>query len=108
MCLPDGSRRIRLLSRRWVPAESRAEAHDTRKLGIALSRIWRDGREASLDSPALTDGWHGPERHVRWTDGDAAVAVDGARTLAFEVAMAGRYWCRPADAALRVSARRGP
>jgi autotransporter passenger strand-loop-strand repeat protein len=94
--VPDDARDVRLVSRVWVPADSQPEAADTRTLGVAISRVWLDGRAASLDSPALAAGWHPGEGSHRWTDGNAAVAVRGARTLAFEVAMTGHYWRAPA------------
>ena len=90
--LPAAAATVRLVSRRWVPAQMRASDADTRVLGVAVSRLWLDGREVSLDSPGLAAGWHGPEARWRWTDGDAALAVQGAREIAFEVAMAGTYW----------------
>ncbi len=90
--LPRGTRQLRLTSRAHVPAQVMPEATDPRRLGIALRRLWIDGREAALDSPALHAGWHRPEPGWRWTTGDAAIAVDGARHLAFTMAITGRYW----------------
>ena len=100
--LPRGAQNIRLVSRRWTPAHTRADEHDTRTLGVALSRLWLDRREASLDSPALAAGWHAPEPGLRWTDGDAALALDGMRDLMFELATSrGSYWLEPAAEAAR-------
>jgi uncharacterized protein YndB with AHSA1/START domain len=53
-------------------------------------------REAALDSPALREGWHAPEPGWRCTTGDAAIAVAGVRHLAFQTAIAGRYWTEAA------------
>jgi len=92
LLVPPGARRIRLQSRRWVPAHVRPAEHDTRALGVAISRIWLDRREASLESPALGSGWHAPEPGWRWTNGDAELALTEVRELAFEVAMTGTYW----------------
>jgi hypothetical protein len=61
-------------------------------LGVAISRLWLDGRECSLDSPALISGWHAPESGWRWTDGDATLDSAGAATLAFELAMTRTCW----------------
>ncbi len=80
----------------WVPAHMRPHENDTRRLGIAVARVALDGREVSLDSPALQLGWHPPEAEWRWTDGDAVLPVAGARVLAFDLAMVGDYWARPA------------
>jgi hypothetical protein len=90
--LPQGARDVRLLSRTWVPAQTRAGESDTRSLGVAVGRLWLDGREVALDSPGLAAGWHAPEPGWRWTDGDAALAVAGARDAAFELALTGTYW----------------
>jgi hypothetical protein len=90
--LPPGTATVRLVSRRWVPAHVRPEETDLRGLGVALSRLWLDRREVSLDSPALWIGWHTPEADWRWTDGSAELAVAGVRELAFELAMTGTYW----------------
>jgi hypothetical protein len=96
--LPPGSSRIRLCSRTFSPAHEHPRHGDPRALGVAVGRLWRDGREASLDSTALGRGWHAREPDWRWTDGDAALDVSGAREIAFAVAMTGRYWVAPATA----------
>ncbi len=90
--LPDGAASVQIASRAWVPAHIHPDGTDTRSLGVAVSRIWLDGRQASLHSPALGTGWHAPEPGWRWTNGDAAVQVAGARELAFDVLPMGRYW----------------
>lgn len=90
--LAEATSSVRLVSRRWTPAHVRPDEDDARALGIAVSRLWLDRREVSLDSPGLSSGWHAAERAWRWTDGDAVLAVAGARELIVEVAMAGTYW----------------
>ena len=90
--LPEGVREVRLCSRVWMPAHMRAGEQDTRALGVALGRLWLDGREAALDSPALVRGWHAPEPVGRWTDGEAVLLLPGVRTLSFALAMVGDYW----------------
>jgi len=90
--IPKGTGRVRLASRRCVPAHLDRDENDTRSLGIAIARMWLDGREVCLDSPALHSGWHATEPGCRWTDGDAEIAVAGSRELIFEVAKAGTYW----------------
>jgi hypothetical protein len=103
--LPPGASSAKLISRVWVPANMRPREYDTRSLGVAISQLWRDGRELSLDSPELISGWHAPEPEWRWTNGDACLSLGGARHLAFRVAISGAYWCerrparRPARAA---------
>jgi hypothetical protein len=90
--LPAGTRDVRLLSNIWVPAHMRSAESDTRTLGVAVSRLWLDGREVALDSPGLCAGWHAAEPGLRWTDGDARIAVADARAISFSVAMTGCYW----------------
>jgi autotransporter passenger strand-loop-strand repeat protein len=92
LSLPAGTPMVALRSRRWVPAETDPAADDPRRLGIAIARLALDGQDVPLDDARLAAGWHGPEPHGRWTDGEATVATDGARRLAFSVAQHGRYW----------------
>jgi T5SS/PEP-CTERM-associated repeat protein len=97
VALPPGTRRVRLVSRAWVPAQCDATATDGRRLGVAVARLWLDRREVSLDSAGLGRGWHAAEPGWRWTDGNAALLLDGVRELAFTLAMTGRYWVGPAS-----------
>jgi T5SS/PEP-CTERM-associated repeat protein len=90
--LPLRGTAVRLVSRSWIPAHTRPNECDTRRLGVAISRIWLDRRAASLDSAGFGAGWHAPEADWRWTDGNAELALHGVRELAFEVAMTGTYW----------------
>ena len=96
-----GTRSLRLVSRCWVPAEMRADDRDTRRLGVAVAGLRINGLAVALDSPALGKGWHAPEPSLRWTDGDATLAADGVRHLAFDLATGGTYWAPPAAAAAR-------
>ena len=96
--LPEATTGVRLVSRVWQPAHMHPGASDTRSLGIAVSRLWLDGRRVALDGPCFRDGWHGQETRWRWTNGDARLAVDGARALAFELVMGGPYWAEQNDA----------
>jgi hypothetical protein len=106
VALPPGAQAVLLASRTWVPAHMRPREHDTRVLGVAITRLVLDGREVALDSPALAEGWQPPEPGWRWTGGAGVVPVAGARMLAFELAMMGEYWAKPARAraAVRQSA----
>ncbi len=90
--LPPSAERVRVISRICTPAHTIPNAEDMRQLGVAICRIWLDGREVSLESEGLASGWHAPEPGWRWTDGDAALSLGGVRELAFEVAMTGTYW----------------
>jgi hypothetical protein len=101
----SGTGILHLTSRRWTPAHMRPDETDTRTLGVAVSRLWLDGRQVGLESANLVAGWHSPEPRWRWTNGDAHIPVSGVREVTFEIAMAGSYWrdqdARAAQAALR-------
>jgi autotransporter passenger strand-loop-strand repeat protein len=108
--LPEGTTDVVLRSRTWTPVHADPAAVDTRSLGVALARLFLDGREVVLDSPALAAGWHAAEPGLRWTDGAGTIPVDGVGDLAFELAMTGRYWTsaltgRAAAATARGTAR---
>jgi len=81
-----------------VPAHTYPNDEDTRQLGVAIGRLWLDRREVALDSPGLAIGWRTPEPGWRWTDGNAALSVQGLREVAFELALEGHYWCRTPQA----------
>ncbi|MBN9508510.1 MAG: Hint domain-containing protein [Alphaproteobacteria bacterium] len=102
--LPRGSRRVHLTSRSWVPAETDPASDDRRRLGVAVTWLAFDGARVPLDDPRLGAGWHAAEPDWRWSDGDAAIATQGARTLSVGLAMTGRYWLRAGRDGERVSA----
>ena len=88
---------VRLVSRSTIPAELHADSRDHRRLGVAVARISLDGQPLALTGPALGSGWHPAEPDStacawRWTDGNAALAVSGKRSLDIEIAMTERYW----------------
>jgi hypothetical protein len=98
--LPPDAGVVRLVSRRWVPAQMCSGEADHRVLGVALARIRLDGRMITVDDPCLSSGWHDCEPSDggdaapiwRWTTSDARLALTGVRELAFDVVMGGRYW----------------
>jgi hypothetical protein len=92
--IPATARRIGLVSRTWVPCETRPDEGDARALGVALTGICFDGCVIALDDPRLSSGWHAPEPDWRWTDGDAGLTLAGVRELAFTVALTGTYWTK--------------
>ena len=77
--LPPGSRTLRLGSRVARPADFDPQTDDTRRLGVAMLALRLDGRDVRLSDPILGDGWHADEGSMRWTNGDAAIDVIGAR-----------------------------
>lgn len=97
--IPDDTASVRLVSRTWVPAHARPGDTDHRRLGVAIAKLWFDGQEMGLDSPALYDGWHAAEPCGRWTDGDGRIPVSGRGCLEFVLAMTGAYW-HPTPAAV--------
>jgi hypothetical protein len=94
--LPPTARSVRLVSRTWVPAHTRAHEKDTRSLGVAIANIRLDGRTVPLDDRRFCSGWHAPEPQWRWTNGDARLALAGVRDLAFDVVITGSCWEAPA------------
>ncbi len=102
--IPAAACGVRLLSRSTVPAQSRDDSTDARRLGVAVSRIVYAGGEIAIDDPRLSSGWHDAEGDGkagawRWTDGNAGLALPGGHVLDIEIAMAERYWVdeRPGD-----------
>ncbi len=90
VALPEGSRRLRLVSRSFVPAQMFAHSQDCRRLGVAIAGL-------RLDAERWGRGWHDAEPgDLRWTGGDAELGVAGMRELRFDIAMAGPYWPEPA------------
>ena len=90
--LPAGASSIRLLSRSFIPAHLAGPGGDARRLGVAVGALRLDGTALALDDPRFGAGWYAPEAGWRWTAGAAAIAAHGARELAIELAIAGRYW----------------
>jgi hypothetical protein len=84
--VPPGTAEIRLTSPAW-----QAEG-DRRRLGAAIGRLALDGAEIALHDPRLARGWHRPEGAIRWTDGEATLAValrERAAVLQVEVVARG-------------------
>lgn len=94
VALPPGTRRVVLRSRSGVPAETHSNGRDGRRLGVALSDLRVD--RAPIADAAFAAGWHGQEDGWRWTDGNGALDVNGARELTFAVARTETYWLPPA------------
>jgi hypothetical protein len=94
--LPEAAVTGRLVSRRFRPARLNAETVDDRELGVGVAALTLDGRPMTLDAPAFGAGWLHPEPGLRWTGGDAAIALNGARELSVTVGVTGLYWDRAA------------
>ena len=83
----------RLVSTGFVPAVLAPGAHDRRCLGVAVTRMMADGRIVPLHHPALSHGWHRPERDLRWTAGEATLPK--LRRLSVVLAPIGRTAAHP-------------
>ena len=101
--LPAGTRRLRLLSRAFVPEHNDRSQDDRRRLGVALTGIVLDACRVALSSPMLASGFHPPEgdsgREWRWTDGDAVLQLPPSHHASMLELRAGswaRYWQSPA------------
>ena len=57
---------------------------DRRRLGVSVASLKLDGQHVALDDPRLGTGWHMVEVEHRWTNGDAIMLVEGARTITVE------------------------
>jgi hypothetical protein len=92
--LPAGTRQARLVSRSAVPSEMSIDSTDHRRLGIAVTYLALDGELIGWEDSRLGDGWHAPEAHARWTNGDGLVRCDpgGTRLLELKAAPLHRYW----------------
>lgn len=90
--LPPGARALRLRSRSATPAHLLPDSRDHRRLGVALAALSQDG--APVPPERFLRGWHAPEPGLRWTDGDAELACDGARGVEFRLLPLLAYWRR--------------
>ncbi len=102
--IPSGSEVLRLRSPSGVPRQMLPNTRDERRIGLSICRITLVSAEhvahtVSLDSSALTDGWHEREgqgaRTWRWTNGDAGLTVAGAAWLELTVDSAQPHWTPP-------------
>jgi phospholipase/lecithinase/hemolysin len=101
--VPAGTSTLRLVSRAAVPAETRADSAEHRRLGIAVRALRHAHRPVDLAGPGFGAGWFGPEPQSdgavwRWTDGDAELAFAGPGLLEITLALAERYWADSAPA----------
>lgn len=103
--VPAGTRRLRLLSRSFVPSQDhRVKTVDDRRLGVRVFQMRVDGEIIVPGDIRLTDGWHDVEaaapRPWRWTKGDAALPVGVAVTIEIAAARYPLPWRRAAASGL--------
>jgi hypothetical protein len=92
--LPAGTAALRLWSRSARPACAKPDSDDYRILGVAVISLTLEGQQPPAE--AFGRGWHVPEPGLRWTDGDASLATNGATLLELTLAPLMRYWQQPA------------
>jgi hypothetical protein len=93
--LPVGLRLLHLSSRTAVPWQQVDGSIDERRLGVAVTRIRLDDFELGLDDGRLVSGWHPLEAGLRWTRGQATIALPPSRRpIEIEIRTAPmlRYW----------------
>jgi hypothetical protein len=119
--LPPCCADIRLNSRTFTPAHTRAASRDTRLLGLCIGRLQLDGNDVALDDDSIVpaDGWNFVERDGdrpcrRWTTGSAKLPP-ATRLVVIELGGRGYYWAQADESraneaqtgAMRLSAWRG-
>jgi hypothetical protein len=97
--LAPNCRDVHLLSRVAIPVHTDPRSADHRRLGLAVGALALDGVPLKLDDARLGAGWHAPEPGLRWTDGDARIALAGERTLTVRYHKLLGYWDRSAKQA---------
>jgi hypothetical protein len=106
--LPQGTTRVRLVSRAAAPTDAKPWLEDRRRLGVYVERIQlRTGdevRDVPLDHPELSQGWWAVERSGyamrRWTDGDAFLSLpasNNAVMLEIRASASGISYVKDAD-----------
>jgi hypothetical protein len=90
--LPRPATVLRLISRAVVPAELLPDSIDSRRLGVAVTRLALDGREVPADDPRRGAGWYPPEPGWQWTDGDALLRGPKVRRVEVTLLPLLRYW----------------
>ena len=96
--VPHGAQAGVLVSRACVPALMYPGSTDHRRLGVAVTALALDGAMMPLDDRRHGGGWYAPEHDWRWTDGRAALALDGAAELSLAIVPMLAYWRCPVAA----------
>jgi hypothetical protein len=101
--VPPGAKRVRLVSRRGIPADPRTPYLGAgRCLGVRVSEIVIESRAGEVvipaDDPRLVTGWHDAEQAGlglwRWTDGSAELpwaGVSGPAVVTVRCTTLGEY-----------------
>jgi hypothetical protein len=90
--LPPGCREVQLRSRATIAAHANLRSTDHRRLGVAVTSLALDGVELPLNDARLGAGWHAPEPGLRWTDGNAGIALAGEHRLEVRYSPLLCYW----------------
>jgi hypothetical protein len=94
---PDGTRRLRLLSRSARPVDVLPGADDPRRLGVALDLVELDGERLDFGDARFLSGWQAPEPGMRWTDGEAWLDLRGASVVVVRWERAGMRYIVPTE-----------
>jgi Hint domain len=105
--LPADAAEITLMSKVFVPMQTRADSADARELGVCIGHMEIDGDPIALDSDELdASGWQPAEldngHFYRWTRGAAPLRA-GTRIIIIEIAGEGYYWRDPVDNVVTLS-----
>jgi len=106
--LPAGAAEVTLMSKVFVPMQTRADSSDPRELGLCIGHLEVDGDEIALDLDEFcASGWQPAEREdgrfkYRWTRGITPLPP-GTRIVIVEIAGAGYYWRDPLDNVVALS-----
>jgi hypothetical protein len=104
--LPADATEIVLMSKVFVPMQTRADSFDARELGLCIGHMEIDGDAIALDGDLGASGWQPAElddgQSYRWTRGAAPLPA-GARIVIVEIAGDGYYWRDPVDNVVTLS-----
>jgi hypothetical protein len=93
--VPPGTREAVFCSPVFIPAEIDPASNDRRRLGVALTDIFVDGKLVSLPTIMHEPDLHrrGPRETATWTSGAVRLKIpEGAAVLTFIIAAAPKLW----------------
>ncbi len=107
--VPEGTRALRLLSRRVVPQELEFASDDRRCLGVAVAGVRCAGIDLELDDALCAGGFHPREQDGdtawRWTDGAATLRLPAGGALEIRLMPGWRSYVDHEAAAARTARR---
>ena len=88
----EGGQELRILSRHAAPADVQPGMSDRRQFGVAINRITLDGQSLARTDARFGAGWHPADAAPFWTNGDARLAIEGAREITLGVTQSAITW----------------